>query len=159
MTFGQRCTATTKNGQQCQAYAVRRSSPPLCSVHLKKNEGAGAPVGNQNARKHGFYGSQFSAEELSDLVEQAQDRTLGDEIALARVVLRRLMKFLDSDGGDEGVSLEQVRAIAPVALAGTRTVARLLKDAQALSKGTGDGVSDAIAAALDELGDEWGVKL
>lgn len=118
-------------------------------------------MGNQNARKHGFYGSQFSAEELSDLVEQAQDRTLGDEIALARVVLRRLMKFLDSDGGDkdEGVSLEQVRAIAPVALAGTRTVARLLKDAQALSKGTGDGVSDAIAAALDELGDEWGIKL
>lgn len=156
MSYGQRCTATTKNGQQCQAYAVRGSSPLLCSAHSKRNSGAGAPVGNQNAVKHGFYSGQFSAEELSDLVSQAQDRSLDDEIGLARVVLRRLMKYLDSG---EALNVEQIRAIAPVALAGTRTVARLLKDAQALSKGTGDGVADAIAAALDELGDEWGIKL
>ena len=55
-----RCTATTKAGAPCRAWAVRAPSPdgpdrPLCATHAKLTKGAGAPRGNQNRRTHGAY--------------------------------------------------------------------------------------------------------
>jgi hypothetical protein len=43
-----RCTATTKVGQPCRAYAARGTVHAGLCV-------AGAPKGNRNAVKHGFY--------------------------------------------------------------------------------------------------------
>ena len=47
-----RCRATSKrSGKRCQAPAVR--GKPVCRMH---GAGGGAPIGNRNARKHGYYG-------------------------------------------------------------------------------------------------------
>lgn len=47
-----RCGARTRRGTNCRAPAVRGKA--RCRLH-GGGAGSGAPVGNQNARKHGTY--------------------------------------------------------------------------------------------------------
>ena len=47
----------------------------------------GAPFGNRNARKHGFYSSVLSPAQLRFLPRAATMRCLNDEIGIARVRL------------------------------------------------------------------------
>lgn len=149
------CTAMTKVGRQCTAFAVHGSEPPLCSVHLHRNDGAGAPAGNQNRRTHGFYGRYYSAEELAALEEYVADGSLDSEIGVVRVCLRRALRVLEDDGADPGL----VVAVLPLVFAGGRTVARLLRDRRLLSGEDADTVMREVADALESLGEEWGVKL
>ena len=51
------------------------------------------------------------------------------------------------------------RALVALALQATRTIARLLRDRRAISGESADGISGAIAQALDELSTEWGIEL
>jgi hypothetical protein len=148
-----RCSATTRAGRPCRAWAILDSRPPLCSAHSGRNKGAGAPLGSQNARKHGFYGRQLTGRELSDLVQFAGDMSLDDEIALNRVLLQRLLAALET------ADAETLITIAPLILSGTRAVGRLLRDQRALSGEAADGIAGALAQALDELGTEWGIEL
>jgi len=55
----------------------------------------GAPPGNQNAFRHGFYSSRFRQQELPAL-SQSSALELADEIALMRVATARLLASLDS---------------------------------------------------------------
>jgi hypothetical protein len=55
----------------------------------------GAPPGNQNAFRHGFYSSRFRQLELQAL-SQSSALELADEIALMRVATARLLASLDS---------------------------------------------------------------
>ena len=50
-----RCTATTRKGQPCRAWAVPGTDPPRCAAHGGVASKPGAPSGNQNAVTHGFY--------------------------------------------------------------------------------------------------------
>lgn len=147
------CTATTKTGRKCKAPAIRNSNPPLCSAHSRRNRGAGAPAGNQNARKHGFYARQLTNQELADLVAAGDDISLADEIALNRILLQRLLAAI------EDAEPTDLAAIAPLILSGTRTIGRLLRDQRALSGAAADGIAGALAQALDELSTEWGIEL
>lgn len=150
-----RCTATTKSGAACLAFAVRGSDPPLCSVHLGRNVGAGAPNGNQNRRTHGFYGRYYSAEEVGDLEQGEIDQSIDGEIKVVRVALRRALRVLDDDAADPAL----VAALVPLVFAGGRTVARLLRDRKLLSGEDGETVMRELSDALEELGAEWGVSL
>lgn len=149
----QRCVQRTKSGRPCNAWAVRGSDPPTCSVH--------------DGRCRGFYGSAIHPEELADLVAYAGDLTLEDEIACARVALRRVLAALSAPGdtGAEGpltgdaLSAGEFARVAGLAFQGARTVSRLLRDQRALSGDAAEGISGAIAAALDELSTMWGVDL
>jgi hypothetical protein len=92
--------------------------------------------------------------------------TLDDEIAIARVTLRRILALLSADRvhrTPEGTTVEMTPVdyarLAALSLAGARTVARLLRDKRALSGEAADGVAGAIAQALDELSTELGIKL
>ena len=67
-----RCTAITRAGKPCKAWAITGNNPPLCSAHAGRNASAGAPPGNHNARKHGYYSHRFTTQELADLVPHAQ---------------------------------------------------------------------------------------
>ena len=51
---------------------------------------SGAPRGNHNALKHGFYSRQFDTRDNTDLTETSQD-SVDSEIALLRVNIRRLL--------------------------------------------------------------------
>lgn len=145
------CTAQTKAGQPCRAFALPGSD--LCAAHSGRKGKAGAPLGNSNARTHGFYDTELTDQELADLVIHAANSTLDDEIALARVALRRLMNYLDKK---RELPPNEMAAIAPHVFGGARSVARLLRDRRALSGDAADGLLGAIATALDELGSEWG---
>jgi hypothetical protein len=68
-----RCGARTRAGHPCRAPAVkgkRRPTPPKQPLRLRRPvcrrhggaEGSGAPRGNQNALKHGFYSRAAKAE-------------------------------------------------------------------------------------------------
>ena len=52
MRASRRCGARTRSGTPCQAPAV--SGKARCRMHGGAR-GSGAPIGNQNARKHGMY--------------------------------------------------------------------------------------------------------
>ncbi|MDX1664830.1 MAG: hypothetical protein R3272_13645 [Candidatus Promineifilaceae bacterium] len=153
-----KCTATTAAGNPCRAHAVRGSDPPLCSIHSGRVvEGR---RGNQNARTHGFYAHTLDAQELADLVAYAGDETLEDEIAVNRVLLRRLMEYLARVQEAEGeLSRADLATIGPLILRSTHNIARLLRDRRALSGDSADGLMGAIGQALDELSTEWGIEL
>ena len=53
--MSQRCSAKRRDGQPCNAWAVKGSDPPLCAAHGGTDAQIGAPPGNQNALTHGFY--------------------------------------------------------------------------------------------------------
>ncbi len=148
-----RCSATTRAGRPCRAWAILDSQPPLCAAHSGRIKGAGAPIGNQNARKHGFYSRQFTNRELADLVAAGDDIALSDEIAVNRILLQRLLAALET------ADAETLVTIAPLILSSTRAIGRLLRDQRALSGEAADGIAGALAQALDELGTEWGIEL
>jgi hypothetical protein len=58
---------------------------------------AGAPPGNTNALKHGFYTRRFKRAHLAG-VESTDSSGLIEEIALIRVITRRLVESIDLDG-------------------------------------------------------------
>jgi hypothetical protein len=157
---GRPCSATTAAGKPCKAWAVRDTDPPLCAAHARRNTGAGAPPGNRNRQAHGFYSSTLTEEELADLVAVADDLTLDDEIACARVILRRLMHHLEIDpDAEHPPDVDDLHKLANLALSATRTVARLLRDQRAITGEAADGIAGAIGQALDELATEWGLDL
>jgi hypothetical protein len=106
-------------------------------------------------------------EELADLVACADDLTLDDEIATTRVTLRRILSLITPDvravreppQTNAPMTPVDYARLATLALAGARTVARLLRDQRALSGEAADGIAGAIAQALDELGTELGLDL
>ena len=117
-----------------------------------------------------FYASALEAAELADLVAFAGDLTLDDEIACARIALRRVLAVLSADGAPPdghgeaeaagaGLTPAEYARLAALAFQGTSTVARLLRDRRALCGDAADGISAAIGQALDELSSEWGIEL
>ena len=57
----------------------------------------GAPPGNQNARKHGFYAKFLTPEEQDALVKARQADFLVEEIAMLRVKISALAANPDTD--------------------------------------------------------------
>jgi hypothetical protein len=67
------------------------SQKPSPATQLPRQK-RGAPVGNTNALKHGFYSRNFRRQESADL-EASDFDGLADEVSLLRVSLRRLFDF------------------------------------------------------------------
>ena len=81
----------------------------------------GAPLGNHNAVKHGFYAKHFTPQEVADFSEM---KPLGvyDEIQLIRALMRRLFASLDQHATHEEL-LETFRIIC----LGNFTLNRLIR--------------------------------
>ncbi len=77
MLSSPRCGARTRSGQPCRSPAVQGKK--RCRMHGGA-KGSGAPRGNQNAFKHGFYTKQAIEErkKLRQLIRDAE--RLIDEI-------------------------------------------------------------------------------
>ena len=123
---------------------------PAGSRHLGASLGEGVP-------EPGFYGHTLTDEELADLVIYAAELTLDDEIACTRIAVRRTLEFLNQRPGSLSET-EYLRA-AGLVFQGTRTIARLLREQQALSGGSDSRFQDIMDAALDGLSEEWGIEL
>lgn len=89
-------------------------------MHELSKKKRGAPRGNQNARKHGFYSTLLTEEDKSYLNRAALIDGLDDEIALLRVKLRSVV---EQDSGN-------VRLISQAAV----SLARLLRTQHQIGK-------------------------
>lgn len=163
-----RCSARRADGEPCQAWAIRNSHPPLCASHrscashrgrVEDRRPASSRPGSltsikDNSPDRGFYTPNYSIEEIVDLVNLTVDDTLDDEVAAARVALRRVMEQFRQ----ELTPLEYGRLSALV-FRGTDTIARLLRVRRQLTGDAGDAYARAIGEALDQLAREWNIKL
>ncbi len=110
----------------------------------------GGQPGNLNALKHGFYSKHFQKAELQDL-EEARD--LQEEIAMMRVVTRRLLRM--ARGCKE--MGEMVNVLGALGLASTR-VAGLMK-AQKYLGGNQDSEDEIIINVIDEITRDWPIRM
>lgn len=103
----------------------------------------GAPRGNQNARKHGFYSKVLDEAQQMDLELAEGVNGLDDEIALLRVKIKAL---IEKDP-------ENLQLI----MQASGTLARLLRTRYTLEKGQGKGIKDAIEKVLTDIAVPLGV--
>ena len=94
------CAANTAAGNPCKNHAVKGTQ--LCKAHGGKalSIAHGAPLGNTNAVKHGFYRNVISDEQYARLIKYAEQFDLADELALTRVRLNEIVAYINEHRGD-----------------------------------------------------------
>jgi uncharacterized protein YjcR len=124
------------------------------SIEMKNSyrKRPGAPEGNWNAFKHGFYSKLFRPLELSDL-DTALGDGLEDEIALLRVIIRRVFEYADED--DKQTLDQWSRTLNTLGAASTR-LAALIRTQQVVSGG-GSSVLDLLSEAIGGISHELGL--
>lgn len=162
-----RCTALRADGQPCRAWALRPRpgqpppSRPRCAAHRHRHDAPSAeaaaiqPIILNAPSPDALYDAGFSDDEFNAIEALAAPDLPKSEIRGVRVLLRRL--FLDPRFDEEmtGYEMEQ-RALA--FFKGAELVAHLLQAQRDLQDG-GDALHPAISAALDDIGEELGIKL
>lgn len=154
------CASKTESGEACRAWAIHGSDPPVCATHAKLT-GGGAPKGNQNALKHGFYARSLTDQESADLVSLMASAELDDELAMTRVLIRRIWDRINEpadprkqEKDQKELTLEEFKTLAQLHFLGVRTVAGLLK-----AGGPATTFQDVLGAVLDDLSNSWGTRL
>ncbi|MCL5074201.1 MAG: hypothetical protein M1136_00905 [Chloroflexi bacterium] len=104
----------------------------------------GGQKADTTVRQHGFYAHIFTPAEQADLAAALGDPSLADEIALLKVLIRRALA--------EEPDLKMVRAAVD-------TLCRALKVQYALRGKAARNLEEALAKALDEIGNELGMSL
>ena len=97
----------------------------------------GAPKGNQNARKHGFYSKVLDEAEQLDFELVKGVNGFDDEIALLRVKIKSLL-----DNDPENIKL---------LMAATTTLANLVKTKYKISQEQKQGLKEAIENVLKDI--------
>jgi len=97
----------------------------------------GAPKGNQNARKHGFYAKVLDEAERLDFELASGVNGIDDEIALLRV---KIKSILEKD--PENINL---------IMQATNTLAGLIKTRYKISKEQRKGLKEAIGNVLRDV--------
>ncbi len=105
----------------------------------------GAPKGNQNARKQGFYSKVLDEAEQLDLELASGIEGIDDEIALLRV---KLKSFLENDP-------EYIRLI----MQATNTLAGLVKTRYKITKEQKKGLREAIGNVLRDVALPLGIGI
>jgi hypothetical protein len=108
----------------------------------------GAPPGNHNNYKHGFYASKFRKTEVATLPEEFHG--LQEEISLLRLLLRRQVEYTLN----APTFAEYNESMRTLLLACTN-LNRLLRTHLILSHGGGDEFSIAFEEALAQLNIDW----
>lgn len=111
----------------------------------RRKRGPGAPPGNKNALKHGFYSSSLTAAERKKLREASEIRGLGHEIAVFRVKMESALS-------NPNVDLRQLS----VALAALTRAEAVQQKALAAEKGE-DDLAESIEAVLKGVGAQMGL--
>lgn len=105
----------------------------------------GAPKGNQNARKHGFYAKVLSEAEQIDFELASGVEGIDDEIALLRVKIKSLIAH-----DPENITL---------IMQATNTLARLIKTRYNISKKDKKGLKEAIGNVLRDVAIPLGIGI
>ena len=102
-----------------------------------ENGKRGAPAGNQNARKHGFYSMVLDEEEQLDFEQATLAEGLDDEIAMLRVRIKSVLRH-DPDN---------MKLIAQA----TNALAKLVSTSYNISKNGKNGLKEAINNVLKDV--------
>ena len=105
----------------------------------------GAPKGNQNARKHGFYSKVLDEAEQLDFELAAGVEGIDDEIALLRV---KIKSILENDP-------ENIKLI----MQATNALARLVKTRYNITKEQKKGLKEAIGNVLRDVALPLGIGI
>jgi len=105
----------------------------------------GAPKGNQNARKHGFYSKVLDEAERLDFELATGVEGIDDEIALLRVKIKSLLEH----------DPENIKLIMQAA----NTLARLVKTRYNITKEQKKGLKEAIGNVLRDVALPLGISI
>ncbi len=105
----------------------------------------GAPKGNQNARKHGFYSKVLDEAERLDLESASDVSGIDDEIALLRV---KIKSVLEKDP-------ENIKLI----MQATSTLATLVKTRYKITREQRKGLREAIGNVLRDVALPLGISI
>jgi hypothetical protein len=105
----------------------------------------GAPKGNQNARKHGFYAHVMDEADLIDFKLAAGVNGIDDEIALLRMMIKSILER----------EPENIKVIMDAA----NTLARLLKIRFDISKEQKKGLKEVIGNVLRDIAIPLGIGI
>ena len=103
----------------------------------------GAPKGNQNARKHGFYSQVLNEAEKLSLEQACGVEGIDEEIAILRVKLREL--------------IEKEPDRIDLHLNAANTIARLVRTRYSITKDQKDSLKDAITKVLTDVAVPLGI--
>ena len=105
----------------------------------------GAPKGNLNALKHGFYSRVMDKAEMLDMETASDIHGIDDEIALLRV---KIKSVLERDP-------ENIKLI----MQATNTLAGLVKTRYNITREQGKGLKEAILNVLKEIAVPLGINI
>jgi len=105
----------------------------------------GAPKGNQNARKHGFYAKVLDEAEQLDFELASGVQGIDDEIALLRVKIKSILSH----------DPENIRLI----MQATNALARLVKTRYNITKDQKKGLKEAIGNVLRDVALPLGIGI
>ena len=117
----------------------------ISSMPAEVDRRRGAPKGNQNARKHGFYSKVFDEAEQLDFELATGVEGIDDEIAVLRVKIKSLLKH----------DPENIKLI----MQATNTLARLVRTRYNISKEDKKGLKEAIANVLKDIALPLGIGI
>lgn len=126
-----RCAATLASGRSCSREA--RSPSPLCRLHTRVLE----------RKNHGFYAQMLSDDEQQALAAAADLDGVDSEIAVLRVLIRRVATTGDIEAARGGID----------------TLCRTLKARHALDDRSAGQLATSLGRVLDSLGGELGASL
>jgi hypothetical protein len=112
----------------------------------------GAPKGNLNALKHGFYSQAFRSQEAADL-DTIPAGDLLDEIAMLRVAARRVFNLSQEEDNPDKL----MDSLNGLGLASTR-LAGLMRTQKLLGSQQDQAAKIAISNALQEIMEEFNIK-
>ena len=139
------CSALTAAGRPCKGHPVPGTNPPLCAAHGGAEGRPGAPMGNQNARKHGFYATLPDPRPEPEQIPNSIDDVI-DDLADKQAKLSQLI-----DAVSEDLDIPTLTRLLALHAQGSTRLGRLLLDRRAVSDDPADSISDAIDQALDQL--------
>ena len=156
-----RCTAETKSGKPCRAWAVHDTDPPRCAIHGARATG-GAPKSNTNALTHGYYqGSDLDKADpptinaiLNDLAARQQQLSDLINTCLDHLTLEPALSASDRDH-----SLEPLITLFKLHGQNASRLGRLLRDRLVMDAAGPDRLQVFIDKVLDDLSIEWGREL
>ncbi len=105
----------------------------------------GAPKGNQNARKHGFYSKVLDEAERLDFELAAGVNGIDDEIALLRVKIKSILEH----------DPENIKLI----MQATDALAKLVKTRYNITKEQKKGLKEAIGNVLKDVALPLGISI
>jgi len=112
---------------------------------VKAERKRGAPKGNQNARKHGFYSKVLDEAEQLDFELASGVEGVDDEIALLRV---KIKSVLETDPGNVKLIMQA-----------TNTLAKLVKTRYNMTKEQRKGLKEAIGNVLRDVALPLGIGI